>query len=55
MRGPATADYISRIIRHSERIVVPDAGHLWVLVHLREVLGAMTGADTHRASQRGDT
>lgn len=44
---------LSRIIRDCERIVVPDAGHLWILVHLREVPEAMTGSDTHRAGQRG--
>jgi pimeloyl-ACP methyl ester carboxylesterase len=39
---PAMGKYLSRTIPDCESTFVPDAGHLWILVHLREILDAVT-------------
>ena len=49
---PAMAEYIARRIPGCEATVVPGAGHLWILLHLREVLEAVSGAGSYRPSQR---
>ncbi len=38
---PAMARYLSDAVPDSEATCVPDAGHLWILLHLREVLDAV--------------
>jgi pimeloyl-ACP methyl ester carboxylesterase len=38
---PAMGKYLSRTIPDCESTFVPDAGHLWILVRLREVLDTM--------------
>lgn len=47
---PAMGDYLARMIPDCEATLVADAGHLWVLLHLREVLEVVTAAGAHRAS-----
>ena len=49
---PAMGEYIARMIPGCELTLVADAGHLWILVHLRDVLEAVTGASACRATQR---
>lgn len=39
---PAMGEYLSRMIPSCEATFVPNAGHLWILVHLREVLDAVS-------------
>lgn len=38
---PAMGRYLSRAVPDCEATFVPGAGHLWILVHLREVLDAL--------------
>lgn len=35
---PAMSKYLSNTIPNTEAFFVPDAGHLWILEHLNEVL-----------------
>lgn len=49
---PAMGEYLAQMIPGCEATVVSGAGHLWILVHLREVLEAVTGAGCYRASQQ---
>ena len=44
---PAMGRYLSRTVPNSEATFVPDAGHLWVLLHLREVLDSVADRQTH--------
>jgi pimeloyl-ACP methyl ester carboxylesterase len=39
---PAMGRYLSNAVPNCEARFIPDAGHLWILVHLREVLQAVT-------------
>lgn len=39
--SPAMGKYLSSMIPESEVNFVPDAGHLWILTHLKEVLSAL--------------
>lgn len=41
---PAMGRYLSTAVPNCEATFVPDAGHLWILVHLNEVLTAVTPA-----------
>jgi pimeloyl-ACP methyl ester carboxylesterase len=41
---PAMGRYLSNTVTDCEATFVPDAGHLWILVHLREVLDALITA-----------
>ncbi len=38
---PAMGRYLSNTVPNCEATLVPDAGHLWILVHLNEVLTAL--------------
>jgi pimeloyl-ACP methyl ester carboxylesterase len=38
---PAMGKYLSNTIPNNELIFVPDAGHLWILEHLNEVLNVI--------------
>jgi len=38
---PAMGRYLSNTVPNSEATFIPDAGHLWILVHLNEVLGVI--------------
>ena len=42
--SPAMGKYLSSMIPESEVNFVPNAGHLWILTHLKEVLSALTSA-----------
>jgi pimeloyl-ACP methyl ester carboxylesterase len=42
---PAMGRYLSNTVPNCEAMFVPDAGHLWVLVHLNEVLDALIPKD----------
>ena len=44
---PSMGRYLSRTIPNSEATFVPVAGHLWILLHLREVLDAVAYRHTH--------
>ena len=48
---PAMGEYLARMIPDCEATLVSDAGHLWTLVHLHEVLEVVTGVGSHRGSQ----
>ena len=39
---PAMGKYLSKTVPNSEVNFIPNAGHLWLLVHLNEVLSAVT-------------
>ena len=41
---PAMGRYLTNMIPNSEAIFVPDAGHLWILVHLKDVLDVIKQA-----------
>lgn len=43
---PAMGRYLSNTVPDSVVTFVPDAGHLWILVHLSEVLVALTGGQS---------
>ncbi|MGB0972147.1 MAG: alpha/beta fold hydrolase [Mycobacterium sp.] len=45
---PAMGTYLSHTLTSCEVEFVPSAGHLWVLIHLREVLDAVTGGQLTR-------
>ncbi len=46
---PAMGKYLSATVLNSEATFMPNAGHLWVLLHLKEVLNAV--ASYHQDSQ----
>ena len=52
---PAMGKYLGQTIPDCEVTFVPNSGHLWILVHLREVLEAVTGAGSFRDDQRRAT
>jgi hypothetical protein len=39
---PAMGRHLKDTVPNSQATFVPDAGHLWILTHLREVLNAVT-------------
>ena len=43
---PAMAEYLSRMIPNCKATLVPDAGHLWILTHLSDVLRVMVSDDS---------
>jgi len=45
---PAMGTYLSRAVPSCQARFVPNAGHLWILIHLREVLDAVTGGQLRR-------
>ena len=44
---PAMGQYLSRNVPNAEATFVPGAGHLWILVHLHEVLIAVSNDHRH--------
>ena len=48
---PAMGRYLSQAIPNCEVTFVPDAGHLWILVHLREVLYSLISGQQHPKQQ----
>jgi pimeloyl-ACP methyl ester carboxylesterase len=44
---PSMGRYLSRTVPNSEATFVPGAGHLWILLHLREVLDTVAYRQTH--------
>ena len=47
---PAMGRYLNDSVPDSEATFVPDAGHLWILLHLREVLNAVIRSASRTAS-----
>ena len=45
---PAMGRYLGNVVPNSEVTFVSAAGHLWILLHLREVLSAIQLGDTYR-------
>jgi pimeloyl-ACP methyl ester carboxylesterase len=45
---PAMGTYLSHAVPSCQARFVPNAGHLWILIHLREVLDAVTGGQLRR-------
>jgi hypothetical protein len=48
---PAMGRYLKQNVPHSQETFVPQAGHLWVLTHLREVLNKIPSNSETEADQ----
>ena len=48
---PAMGRYLSETVPNCEATFVPDAGHLWILAHLKEVLYSLISGQQHPKQQ----